>query len=262
MSIFSDIHCESSWRKVMTTEWYFSNNGDQLGPVPADQMQALVLSGEISSTTLVWREGMAQWEPAEKVDGLLNASNHKRPVPPPLSKVMPPNSSAVISSQLTELQDKLLEGQIDKEMYEMLKQDLLYANKQSKSDSTDSAMQEISQTNSESKVSPWVTGKICMDGKGGSSELKIDVYLDDELIGTGSEVAGIHIDFESSTGHHTLKLNETNKDSAPFFFRIDKNFVHPLHFDASGHYEIQIEPGSFWEQFKDQLFKINVIRSK
>ena len=240
----------------MTAEWYFSNNGEQLGPVPADQMQDLVLSGEISSTTLVWREGMTQWEPAE------NASIHERPVPPPLSKVKPSNSSAVISSQLTELQDKLLEGQIDKEMYDMLKRDLLYTSKQSKTDSTDSAVQEISQTNSESKVSPWVTGKICMDGKGGSSELKIDVYLDDELIGTGSEAAGIHIDFESSTGHHTLKLNETNKDSAPFFFRIDKNFVHPLHFDASGHYEIQIEPGSFWEQFKDQLFNIKVIRSK
>ena len=68
----------------MSDEWYFSNDGQQSGPVSTDQMQQLVTSGEITSKTLLWHEDLSDWTPAEKVEGVFPASARKRPGPPPL----------------------------------------------------------------------------------------------------------------------------------------------------------------------------------
>jgi len=43
--------------------WYYSKAGQQAGPVDEAQLDALLSSGQIDSETLVWREGMANWQP-------------------------------------------------------------------------------------------------------------------------------------------------------------------------------------------------------
>ena len=43
--------------------WYYVNAGQQAGPVDEAQLDALRSSGQINAETLVWREGMANWQP-------------------------------------------------------------------------------------------------------------------------------------------------------------------------------------------------------
>lgn len=44
-------------------EWYYESNGQQMGPVSADQIKQMLSYGTIQASTLVWKEGMADWEP-------------------------------------------------------------------------------------------------------------------------------------------------------------------------------------------------------
>jgi hypothetical protein len=49
------------------SQWYYSKSGRQLGPVPESELSRLAASGEINpATDLVWREGMADWQPASQ----------------------------------------------------------------------------------------------------------------------------------------------------------------------------------------------------
>jgi len=43
--------------------WYYAKAGQQAGPVDEAQLDSLLNSGQIDSATLVWREGMAGWQP-------------------------------------------------------------------------------------------------------------------------------------------------------------------------------------------------------
>ena len=62
-------------------EWYFSANGsDQEGPVQLSHLRALLKSGVLSRTTLVWNVGLESWRAAEKVPQLEVMGD----VPPPL----------------------------------------------------------------------------------------------------------------------------------------------------------------------------------
>ena len=42
--------------------WYYNVNNQPTGPIDDTAMQNLVKSGAIAPTTLVWQEGMAQWQ--------------------------------------------------------------------------------------------------------------------------------------------------------------------------------------------------------
>ncbi len=44
-------------------EWYFAESGQQIGPLTDETFHGFVSSGRIASETLVWREGMASWQP-------------------------------------------------------------------------------------------------------------------------------------------------------------------------------------------------------
>jgi len=61
-------------------QWYYSKNNTQLGPVAADELRAKLVSGEVSQTDLIWKEGMADWLPAARVPEF--ASPATSPVPP------------------------------------------------------------------------------------------------------------------------------------------------------------------------------------
>lgn len=43
--------------------WHHAQEGRQLGPVTDAAFEALVRQGVVTATTLVWREGMAEWKP-------------------------------------------------------------------------------------------------------------------------------------------------------------------------------------------------------
>lgn len=44
-------------------DWYYAFGGGQKGPVDEEEFQRLVQQGTITPETLVWREGMASWQP-------------------------------------------------------------------------------------------------------------------------------------------------------------------------------------------------------
>ncbi len=46
----------------MSAEWHYSNGGQQrFGPVPEDQLRALIAQGRVRSEHLVWKNGLASW---------------------------------------------------------------------------------------------------------------------------------------------------------------------------------------------------------
>ena len=55
--------------------WYYVLNGQQAGPVSDAQLEELTRSGTIRADTLVWREGMANWQSLRAV---------RSPAPPPI----------------------------------------------------------------------------------------------------------------------------------------------------------------------------------
>ncbi len=62
-------------------QWYAGINNQQAGPFTPEQLQQMIVQGQIDRDTLVWKQGMAGWEKAGQVDdlqGLFGA------VPPPL----------------------------------------------------------------------------------------------------------------------------------------------------------------------------------
>lgn len=49
----------------MEKNWYYSADGqEKKGPVVESALKQMLASGQISATTLVWSEGMANWAPA------------------------------------------------------------------------------------------------------------------------------------------------------------------------------------------------------
>lgn len=46
----------------MSTLWYYASKDRQMGPVPETELDKLVSTGVILPYTLVWHEGMAEWQ--------------------------------------------------------------------------------------------------------------------------------------------------------------------------------------------------------
>ncbi|HEY8667950.1 MAG TPA: DUF4339 domain-containing protein [Tepidisphaeraceae bacterium] len=55
-------------------EWHYIKDGQQLGPVSSAQLRDMVRGGELLPQDSIWREGMADWVPAQRVKGLFDAS--------------------------------------------------------------------------------------------------------------------------------------------------------------------------------------------
>jgi hypothetical protein len=56
------------------TQWYVSQEGQQLGPYSGEEMLSFAQGGNITRESMVWAEGMAEWLPAAHVDGLFPAA--------------------------------------------------------------------------------------------------------------------------------------------------------------------------------------------
>lgn len=61
-------------------QYYYSQGGQQCGPVSTDEIIQLARNGKITKDTHLWREGMGNWIPASQINQLVPILN-----PPPLS---------------------------------------------------------------------------------------------------------------------------------------------------------------------------------
>ncbi len=52
--------------------WYVAVDGKSIGPLSTAQLAAAIATGQYSESTLVWREGFADWQPASEVAELNN----------------------------------------------------------------------------------------------------------------------------------------------------------------------------------------------
>jgi len=66
-----------SYPQIQSSSWYYLHGGKKVGPVPVKAMQALIEKGKVRKYTLVWRNGMARWSPADETD-LLGCFSAKR----------------------------------------------------------------------------------------------------------------------------------------------------------------------------------------
>jgi len=66
--------------------WFYVDDGKQAGPVDDLQLQELASSGKVQSDTLVWREGMANWQPYSQV---VPAGTPLQSPPPPTTPAAP-----------------------------------------------------------------------------------------------------------------------------------------------------------------------------
>ena len=57
--------------------WYYVSAGQQAGPVEEAQLEDLFRTGKIQAETLVWKEGMANWQPYREVKPVTAQSVHQ-----------------------------------------------------------------------------------------------------------------------------------------------------------------------------------------
>ncbi len=48
--------------------WYYQKSYKQIGPIDSDEMEKLIRGGQVSRSTKVWREGMADWQIANQTE--------------------------------------------------------------------------------------------------------------------------------------------------------------------------------------------------
>jgi hypothetical protein len=61
--------------------WFFASQGQQQGPYPEAQLHDLIAKGIVTAATLVWSEGMADWQKAGDIPGLFSGYSGPPPVP-------------------------------------------------------------------------------------------------------------------------------------------------------------------------------------
>jgi hypothetical protein len=63
--------------------WFYASEGQQQGPYPEIQLRELIARGTITTDTLVWTDGMANWQRAEDVPGLVSGAAEPPGMPHP-----------------------------------------------------------------------------------------------------------------------------------------------------------------------------------
>jgi len=72
----------------LSAQWYLHQNNQQKGPFSWDDLSEQANKGMIKPEDLIWSEGMADWQAAKKIEGLLPKS--ETPPPPPVENVIAP----------------------------------------------------------------------------------------------------------------------------------------------------------------------------
>jgi GYF domain 2 len=61
--------------------WFYASDGQQLGPYPEGQLRDLISRGMVRPDTLVWTEGMAGWQKAAEIPGLVPTGSGPPSIP-------------------------------------------------------------------------------------------------------------------------------------------------------------------------------------
>lgn len=61
--------------------WYYLRGGAQLGPVSWEDLVGAARTGNVAPGDMVWTEGMAQWQPAASIPGLIPQIPQSAPPP-------------------------------------------------------------------------------------------------------------------------------------------------------------------------------------
>jgi len=79
--------------------WFYHEAGQQRGPVSKDELLALFAGGKIDPDTLVWSQGMSEWQAARGVSELQLAIQPASPSPAntPVSPYAPPVSESNVA---------------------------------------------------------------------------------------------------------------------------------------------------------------------
>jgi hypothetical protein len=72
--------------------WFYELDGQQMGPVSEAELMELFRAGRLKGTNLVWREGMADWEPLQTI----------LPPPPPPRLALDPRGIGAIAPSTAE----------------------------------------------------------------------------------------------------------------------------------------------------------------
>ena len=74
----------------METQWYYTDQGQRVGPVSPSQLRELAGSGRLQPSDMVWKDGMSNWTAASHVKGLfVAATQDTAPGSPPPIPVIP-----------------------------------------------------------------------------------------------------------------------------------------------------------------------------
>jgi hypothetical protein len=79
--------------ETMSTEWHYSKNEQQYGPISSTDLKGLAEAGEIGPDDLVWNSSLTEWVPAQRVKGLVFAT-----APMAAAEVAPPAAIPVQAS--------------------------------------------------------------------------------------------------------------------------------------------------------------------
>jgi len=65
------------------SKWFVAVNGKSIGPLSTSQLSSALSSGEYPASSMVWRDGLADWQAATEISELSNPASV--PSPPPVS---------------------------------------------------------------------------------------------------------------------------------------------------------------------------------
>ena len=71
---------------ALKPQWYYANEGQQLGPVSIADLKKLVAISQVLPETLIWREGMSAWLPANGLPELFATDPVDSPEMPPFDQ--------------------------------------------------------------------------------------------------------------------------------------------------------------------------------
>lgn len=71
-------------RMSANQEWFYSHNGNQVGPVSAADLKRLASTGQVSRSDLIWKDGWEDWKPAGAIKGLFPTVPESNPASIPL----------------------------------------------------------------------------------------------------------------------------------------------------------------------------------
>jgi hypothetical protein len=65
------------------SDWWYISNGERKGPVGNDDLHHLLVSGTLTSSSLVCTQGMREWQPVAQIDQLASLLTSLPPEIPP-----------------------------------------------------------------------------------------------------------------------------------------------------------------------------------